>query len=1271
MNRAWLLFGSTLLWTVAGPALATETLPFVFEENVGQAGRGVDWLGASASGTVTLDTLGFSVIHAGQHARDVKHGRMSCRFDGARQGPAARVVVDEAAAVPVHVVVGEKTFHPRAAWSVRIQNAWPGVDAIFRATPSGPRVDFQLAAGVDSSRIRLRCDAPLVLQDDGTLQGEQGLMVGRPSATQRGQPLRASLVKLGANTWGVKVQGARPHAPVLVDPLLSYATYLGDTAWQPLRVAADRSGNAVVAHTVTGPTMDDDVVVTRVDPRQVGAASLLSVTRLGGTGDEFPNAVSVSALGYIAVAGKAAGTGIPFPGGPVPSGLVLRTAGAFVVVLDDALRNVRFGARLSTLNAEATSVEMVDDLLYVTGVNDGALVLKNSYATTGSAFFTVLNSRATGTNALVYSTAFGTNATPQNLVVQRGLHTQDPLVVILGDGTGAVLPVPTRALSTTPNDLWLVTFDPAQRGGTSLYAATYLPGSAVETLSGGTTLSMVALPSTLVSRTVVVAGTTRSADVFGSFTPPAGVVGPAYTTGQDVFLMRLPVDLERVVAGTYVGGAGNQTTFSLATGPAGQLWLGTVLSQGGVWPTTACSETNIPAALTVGAVASITSDFTSISFATRLPGFINPGSLAYGRSLLIAALATPTNVPATLFQNGFDTDGVMNTPALLTLDTAQCDAADPALSARGPLSAQLNAGFSVRFSVRNAGVLPSTGTRVGFTLPAGISAAAFVPAICNVVGTGVSCNLGTVAPQATASVSFPMRGTTLGLKTINATVSTTATEQNANNNTTDHAVEIVPVGGACGNVAETGACNGTVLSFCTAPGTAGETLTTVDCATQVFPQDISGSCTLIDDVYGYDCAVAQGQVCQFLDENNLPVFAYCQGTTPGCVEDLAAARIQCTTLAAPCVPVATGDYVPTCVGNVLTLDCRSGQPVGVDCASGGGVCLDGQCQQLPQDLPCGDLFTCAAGSVCNAPTQTCQPVNDICDPTTFVRTCNSAALTLCDSTTLLATDVDCAQAITGGACGTPYTCVGTGCGTPLGCFAGGGAGAACSSTAGVFCGPGLGCVFRYDVTGANETCRNVGNCGADAGHIGCVNNIATSCLSGPEAYVVEAAGLDCTSWGSTCVLDQAGQPVCVGAAGARCLAQAGSAVGCETGLACITTGTAFGTCGTPPPDGGVLGDGGTGEDGGVVSSSSGGGSSGGGSSGGTGSSGAVSGGSSGTVASGSSSSGGDVPPEEDPPGCACQGNGQAPTPWMLLAGLVLWGLRPRRNKNVRRMKQEP
>ena len=215
---------------------------------------------------------------------------------------------------------------------VRYHNIYPGVDLVYYGNQRQLEHDFVVSPYTDPSLIslrvrgadRLRLDSGgnlLLMTQEGVLRLEKPIiyqMVGENRQTITGR-FRLN----GKNTIGFTIAKYNHHLPLIIDPILSYSTYLGGSGDDyAFSIAVDGDGNAYVAGSTTsldfpagaafqskigGGTSDGFVTRIRSD------GSLMWSTYLGGSGADGvgANDLVTDSSGDVYIAGST--TSLDFP----------------------------------------------------------------------------------------------------------------------------------------------------------------------------------------------------------------------------------------------------------------------------------------------------------------------------------------------------------------------------------------------------------------------------------------------------------------------------------------------------------------------------------------------------------------------------------------------------------------------------------------------------------------------------------------------------------------------------------------------------------------------------------------------------------------------------------------------------------------------------------------------------------------------------------------------------------------------------------------------
>jgi hypothetical protein len=386
---------------------------------------------------------------------------------------------------------------------VRYEGLYPGVDMLFYGNRGELEHDFVVAPGRDPRPIELEISGAtgMHLDRDGNLVLETPagtLLWRKPVAYQfdggERRVVESGYALRGRRRVGFELARYDRARPLVIDPVLSYSTFLGGAgADAGHAIAVDAAGNAYVTgetasadFPATGtPGGSLDAFVTKLDPS--GATRLYSVY-LGGAGNDMAYAVAVDASGNAHVGGQTDSTDFP------------TTAGAFQ-------------AARSTGRADA----------FVTKLGPAG--------------------------AVAYSTYLGGSGIDQGDRVNGiALDSAGRMVVV---GRTDSEDFPTTAGSLFPSfrgkdfDAFVAKLDPAASGPASLVYSTFL-GGAGNDAAFGVALDAASNPH--------VAGGTASSD----FPASASAFQGSNTAGStDAFYTKLDANAAQILYSTFLGGSGS------------------------------------------------------------------------------------------------------------------------------------------------------------------------------------------------------------------------------------------------------------------------------------------------------------------------------------------------------------------------------------------------------------------------------------------------------------------------------------------------------------------------------------------------------------------------------------------------------------------------------------------------------------------------------------------------------------------------------------------
>ncbi|HEY7543548.1 MAG TPA: SBBP repeat-containing protein, partial [Blastocatellia bacterium] len=460
---------------------------------------------------------------------------------------------------------------------VKYENVYAGIDLIYYGNQGQLEYDFVISPGSDPKAIRLRFDGADKLRVDGrgdlALRMQSGeIQQPRPLIYQESngerQIISGHYTIREDNTVGIEVGRYDAAKPLIIDPVLSYSTYLGGVVnngneEQGYGIAVDDAGCAYItgrAESSGFPSAGSiqpfgggtaDVFVTKLN--STGSALVYS-TFLGGSGNDEGHAIALDSSGNVYITGLTNSTNYPTASAfqPVFGGGVGTAGDAFVTKLNATGNALVYS---TYLGGGPFLTESADDRGEGIAVDSAG----NAYVTgsTLSNNFPTLNcfqcARRGSTDAfvskfdpsggLVYSTYFGGTSDDR----ARGIAVDSAGNAYITGATVSInFPVANALQSALGGnfDAFVAKFNAA---GTGLIFSTYLGGSGSE---NPTLVADTATAITLdAAGNIYLAGTTASTNF-----PTVNALQSALRGTSDAFISKLSPTGGVLLYSTYFGG---------------------------------------------------------------------------------------------------------------------------------------------------------------------------------------------------------------------------------------------------------------------------------------------------------------------------------------------------------------------------------------------------------------------------------------------------------------------------------------------------------------------------------------------------------------------------------------------------------------------------------------------------------------------------------------------------------------------------------------------
>ena len=454
---------------------------------------------------------------------------------------------------------------------VKYPNVYPGVDLTFYGNQRHLEFDFAVAPQADPGRIKLAMNGAMRLTtnaqgdliaelDGGTVRFHKPVIYQPQTISGRG-PFARHYVDGGysLNSNGrvsFKISHYDKSKPLIIDPMLSYSTFLGGTGDDSGNgIAVDSSGNAYIAGTtasVNFPTQSPisaslagstDAFVAKLNP---SGSALVYSTYLGGNQLDQGTAIAVDSSGDAFVTGSTASGDFPATTGVLQAAFAGGQTDAFIAKISPAGDALTYATYLGgTGNDVANGIALdVSGDAYLAGSTSStdfptASPVQAANGGQGDAFLSKIKPDGTG---LVYSTYLGGSGADsgQGIAVDSAGNAY-----VAGFTLSTNFPTanPSQASNAGSDDAFVAKYN---AGGTALVYSTYLGGAGIDRAFS------IAVDG---SGNAYVAGDTTSSP----FPTTSGAVQTANNGGSDAFVAELDangaVAYSTLLGGTLADGA--------------------------------------------------------------------------------------------------------------------------------------------------------------------------------------------------------------------------------------------------------------------------------------------------------------------------------------------------------------------------------------------------------------------------------------------------------------------------------------------------------------------------------------------------------------------------------------------------------------------------------------------------------------------------------------------------------------------------------------------
>ena len=437
---------------------------------------------------------------------------------------------------------------------VRYADLYPGVDLVYSGTDGRVKSEFQVAAGADPDNIQLGYSADLSIDSEGRLHAGN-LIESAPAIYQDSASGRTAVTGryrlLNTRTAGFQVDAYDRTLPLVIDPVISYATYMGGSGLGAVTgVALDSAGNLYAAgwtEALNFPILlaeqaanagGVDAFVVKVSP---SGAGLIYATYIGGRGDDRAAAIAVNSSGEAYVTGATGSSN--FPLATPARGTLGGSKTAFALKLNAAGNTLLFSTYLGGTTYDLGTAIAVDTTghAYIAGDTQSAdFPVIGGFQTVIGGGFDVFVTKLNSNGTYVYSTFLGGVANEH----AGGIAVDSGGSAYLAGGTYSTNFPLAGAIQATNHGGQDAFAAKLSAIGTTLVYSTYLGGSGAGTPEEANGIAVDA------GGNAYLAGVANSAD----FPVTGGAFQVNFKGVSDAFVTKINAAGTAWVYSTYLGG---------------------------------------------------------------------------------------------------------------------------------------------------------------------------------------------------------------------------------------------------------------------------------------------------------------------------------------------------------------------------------------------------------------------------------------------------------------------------------------------------------------------------------------------------------------------------------------------------------------------------------------------------------------------------------------------------------------------------------------------